>query len=90
MSLERESYRPRHIRALEKALRSDALERRVGSAVCPFCRHLEARWRSHIVDEAPLRVHVRVRCSQCQLSTTFDLPKPRGFFRRLISRGAAS
>ena len=71
--LEREHYTERHLKWLRKELKTSALGARAGSVICPHCKHLEARWRSEPSAEGAGAV-VRVRCSQCQLSTVLTIP----------------
>ncbi|MEW6743263.1 MAG: hypothetical protein AB1486_10940 [Planctomycetota bacterium] len=67
-------YTPRQLRKLSEALRKDALAKEVGRSLCPYCKHLEARWRAADIEGEPGRRSVRVRCSQCQLQGVFKLP----------------
>jgi RNase P subunit RPR2 len=66
--LDKEHYTERHIKNLRKQLGSLPLSQNVGRAICPHCKHLEARWRSESSRESPPSAIVRIRCSQCQLS----------------------
>lgn len=66
-------YTPREQRKLEKRLARDPLHSAKGKGFCPFCEHLEARWRSAPVPEEEGRVEVRVVCSQCQRRSIYYL-----------------
>jgi hypothetical protein len=71
--LDREHYTPRHIKWLRKELKQVPLGVRAGSVICPHCKHLEARWRSEPLADPAGAVEVRIRCSQCQLSTVLTI-----------------
>jgi hypothetical protein len=64
-------YSAREVKRLRKELGDVPLTRAVGRAVCPFCIHLEARWRGAPVPESPGSVEVRILCSQCQRRCVF-------------------
>jgi hypothetical protein len=66
-------YTPREQRKLEKRLGRDPLHDGKGKGFCPFCEHLEARWRSSPGTDG--RVEVRVVCSQCQRRSVYYLEK---------------
>jgi hypothetical protein len=71
--LDREHYTERHLKWLKKQLATAPLAARAGSVICPHCKHLEARWRSEPLAGSATGAVVRVRCSQCQLSTVLTI-----------------
>ncbi|MFO0985557.1 MAG: hypothetical protein U1E76_28125 [Planctomycetota bacterium] len=72
--LEREHYTEKQVSKLRKQLGLAPMKSRVGQAICPHCKHLEARWRSEVDPAHGGQAMVRVRCSQCQLSAVFRVP----------------
>ena len=66
-------YSRRHHRKLVRAIGRQPLDRPAGRALCPFCIHLEARWRRDDDPAWPGKVVVRVRCSQCQKGLVYPL-----------------
>jgi hypothetical protein len=66
-------YSKREVKQLRSYLGDRPLAEPSGRGLCPYCLHTEARWRTEG------RV-VRVRCSQCQRFTVYELtenPRPR-------------
>ena len=66
-------YSPRHRRKLVRAIGQAPRQQATGRALCPFCIHLEARWRRDEDPAWPDQVVVRVRCSQCQKGLVYPL-----------------
>jgi hypothetical protein len=62
-------YTRREVKALRKYLGARPRHEQSGRGLCPYCLHTEARWRT----EAQT---VRVRCSQCQRFTVYEMPSP--------------
>ena len=66
-------YSPKEEKRLKKTLKRTPLQKHKGRDLCPFCNHLEARWRSAPVPEEEGTVEVRVLCSQCQRRCMYTL-----------------
>src|SRR5262245_1895958 len=63
-------YSRREVKQLRKYLGERPRHELSGRGLCPYCLHTEARWRT---EEGV----VRVRCSQCQRFTVYELPEAR-------------
>jgi len=74
-------YNEHEICDLQKQIAGEPLERPVGRAICPFCRHREARWRKS--PDPGGGVEIRVLCSQCQRLCRYFSPD-RGLGRPLV------
>jgi hypothetical protein len=59
-------YSVREIAHLKRNLGLLPLQMASGRGLCPFCLHMEARWRTQEDTAGSGRFTVRVRCSQCQ------------------------
>lgn len=69
-------YTRREAARLRKDLGLTPTEKAAGRAVCPFCIHLEARWRSAPDPAVAGRYEVRILCSQCQRRCVFTVDAP--------------
>lgn len=58
-------YTQREVKRLQKHLGDRPLREPSGRGLCPYCLHVEARWRTE-------GKTVRVRCSQCQRFTIYE------------------
>ena len=56
-------YSTKDMKDLRRQIGREPAIKSVGRAICPFCRHREARWRKSV---EPNDVEVRILCSQCQ------------------------
>ena len=56
-------YSTKDMKDLRRQIGREPGDKAVGRAICPFCRHREARWRRSVEVSD---VEVRVLCSQCQ------------------------
>ena len=66
-------YSAKEEKRLRKTLKRTPLTTPKGRDLCPFCNHLEARWRSAPVEGVTGEVEVRVLCSQCQRRCMYRL-----------------
>ena len=63
-------YTRREVKQLRRYLGERPRSEPSGRGLCPYCLHTEARWRTE-------ERTVRVRCSQCQRFTVYELPESR-------------
>ncbi|MFO0985228.1 MAG: hypothetical protein U1E76_26450 [Planctomycetota bacterium] len=56
------TYTSREVKQLKKNLGDRPWHEPSGRGLCPYCLHLEARWRTE-------GSTIRIRCSQCQRFT---------------------
>jgi len=69
-----DAYSPAHRRRLIDGIGRVPLHKPFGRGLCPFCIHLEARWRRELLPGGG--VQVRVRCSQCQKGLIYSIAAP--------------
>ena len=68
-------FTTRQVKKLKKGLGEGPFRAPQGSTLCPYCLHIEARWKGQRASDESGEVEVRVLCSQCQRRATFSLSK---------------
>lgn len=66
-------YTDRERKKLVATIGKLPLSHAVGRSLCPYCLHVEARWRSLAAAEGQPGREVRVICSQCQRRMKFEI-----------------
>ena len=66
-------YTEREQKKLRKTIARLPLSEAKGRSLCPFCLHVEARWRGSQDPKRDTTMEVRVICSQCQRRMVYEL-----------------
>jgi hypothetical protein len=66
-------YTARQVKKIRKTIAKGPFQNPQGSTLCPFCLHIEARWRGQPSADESGDIKVRVLCSQCQRRATYLL-----------------